>query len=460
MKRITLLALGASLAASACASTKPTKVRTEVNDMLEERAGVADGVSAKQDDEARAKVRARVDQLVAEPLTMDGAVAVAVLNNQAMQAKLEDLGVAQAELVQAGLLDNPVVSGSIGFSTITPVYGVARDFSVSQSLLSVFLIPAKRRLAKAHLRHAVVEVGEATLELTRDVKVAYVSAQGALAGRNLQRQMVQVAEVADELAQRQIESGNVTELERELIASELDQARLDLLEAELHLTEAREQLNRLLGLWGKETGWKLAGGLAQVPAGEAQLDQLEQRGVRERLGLSAARFQVEAMEYALKLRRRGVIPQVDVGVDSGDEIGDDTGHEWIIGPSLSIEIPIFDPGHADFAALRAELRRSQYLLQEASIQARSEIRVSRETMLAAKRRAEYFRDVVVPRHETITEKSLEQYNGMLMGAYELFETRSHQFEVQSEHAKALRDYWIAKADLELAIGGRLPQPEG
>lgn len=459
MRRMVFSLLGLALLAG-CASTKPTKARGRVNDELATRAGVEEGVSPEQDDEARTRVTKRVAELLAEPLTADSAVAVALLNNQGMQAKLEDLGVAQADLVQAGLLENPTVSGAFLFSTVTPVYGFARDFSIAQSLLSVFLIPAKRRLAKAHLQHAIVEVGGSTLELVRDVKVAYVTVQETTAGRDLHRKMVQTAEVADELAQRQIEVGNVTPLEREMIAAELDEARLELLEAELELTAAREQLNQLLGLWGGDTNWKLAGGLAEVPAGEAGLAQLERRGVRERLDLSAARFNVQAMEYALKLRRRGVIPQVEVGVESGDEIGDDIGHEWIIGPSLSIELPIFDPGNADFAALRAELRRSQYLLQEASIRARSEIRLSRETLVAAKRRAEYFRDVVVPRHETIVAESLEQYNGMLMGAYELFETRSHQFEIQHEHQEALRDYWIAKAELELAIGGRLPQPEG
>lgn len=453
MIRLHRPALALMLLLPACASTKPTKSRGRVADIVEQRTGLAEAVDPEQDAEAGARVRARVDELLSKPLDVHRAVAIALLNNPGFQAKLEDLGVAQAELVQAGLLDNPVVGGDLVFSTLGN--GLGGGFSVSQSLLSVFLIPAKRRVAKANLEHVVKDVGSTALHLVRDVKHAVSEVHAASAAATLLRQAVQAAQVADELAARQLEHGNTTQLRRALVASELDEARLELLDGQLRLASAREELSRKLGLWGKATNWDIQHAVPDLPGTEVELADLERRGIAERLDVSAARARVEGMEYALKLRRRGVIPQIEVGVEGRNEVGDDVGHEWVIGPSLAIEIPIFDPGNADFAALRAQLRQSRYLLQETAVDARAQIRVARETMLAARRRAEYYRDVVVPRHERITAASLEQYNGMLMGAFELFEIRADELEARRKHAQALADYWSARADLELAVGGRL-----
>lgn len=452
--KASMIALVCSLLGlTACASTSPAGPRRELGELVEARVGAQDAIPPEQDAESRAQVRERVKALLGQPLTSERAVQVAMLNNRELQATLEELGVAQAELVQAGLLQNPVISGDLVASTRG--YGLGGGLSLSQSLLSVFLIPAKRRVAKARLQHAIVTVGQATLELARDVKVAHVEVQAAAAMRDVHRRLVQAAEVADALSQRQLEEQNLPELDRIVHATALDEARLELADAELELTAAREDLSRLMGVWGADTRWKLADGLAELPAEDPELSRLEAVGVRERLDLSAARFEVAAMERAVQLRRRGVIPDVQVGVEARNEVGDDEGHEWVLGPSLSVELPIFDPGHADLAGLRAQLRQAQHLLQHRAIVARSEIRLHRAQLVTARNKAVYVREHALPRQGRISQLALERYNAMLIGTYDLLEIRAEGIEVEEHAVQALRDYWVARAELELALGGRL-----
>ena len=64
---------------------------------------------------------------------------------------------------------------------------------------------------------------------------------------------------------------------------------------------------------------------------------------------------IEAMVVSEELGR-GLVPELNVGVSARNEVGDDVGHEWVLGPSLSLELPIFDPGHADIARIQADLR--------------------------------------------------------------------------------------------------------
>lgn len=442
--------------ASACASTKPTGARAEVADILAERSGLQDVLVDQHDEPRAAEVRERVASLLARPLTLHAALRVAMLNNRDLQATIERLGVAQADLVEAGLLANPTISGDLVNSTTAN--GLGGGLGLSTSLLSAFLIPAKQRVAKAQLQHAILTVGAAALSLVRDVKVAYVGVQAATARRDLHRTLVQTAEFAEEFSARLLEAGNTTELDRALFASELDEARLEFADAELALTGAREALNRQLGLWGNDVGWKLGAALSDPPEREVDVRRLEQVGIAKRLDLSAARFEAESIEYALKLRRRGLIPEIDVGVEARNEVGNDAGHEWVVGPSLSIELPIFNPGHADIARLGAQLRMAQHHVQAMAIDLRSHIRMHRSELVTTRAKAEYLRDTVLPRRTLVGQRALERYNAMLLGAFELLELRDEQLESQLRYVQARHDYWVARATLEWAVGGELPPP--
>jgi cobalt-zinc-cadmium efflux system outer membrane protein len=132
----------------------------------------------------------------------------------------------------------------------------------------------------------------------------------------------------------------------------------------------------------------------------------------------------------------------------------------VIGPSLSLEIPIFDPGHADFARLRAHLRRAQHQLEHTAIVARSGVRTHRARLHTAGRTVDYIRDTVLPRQEAIGGRALERYNGMLIGTYELLELRERKARAHQAYVEARRDYFIAHAELERAVGGRLPPGPG
>ena len=54
-----------------------------------------------------ASVQAEVKRRLAQPLTADDAVQIALLNNPGLQASYAELGIAEADLVQAGRIGNP-----------------------------------------------------------------------------------------------------------------------------------------------------------------------------------------------------------------------------------------------------------------------------------------------------------------------------------------------------------------
>src|SRR5918995_2430087 len=98
----------------------------------------------------------RLSSLLKDKLTADEAVQIALLNNRDLQAVYAELGVAQADLVQAGLLSNPIFDGAAFF----PIAGgpVKLDLSVAVSFLDIFYIPLRSRVAAARFEDAKIQV--------------------------------------------------------------------------------------------------------------------------------------------------------------------------------------------------------------------------------------------------------------------------------------------------------------
>lgn len=434
-----------------CVHTSPSVERAQVDAMVVERTGIDAGLEPEA---AERQLTERIDALLAEPLTVSSASVMALLNNPDLGAQVQELGVARAELVAAGLLDNPVLAGEL---MVTRTGVVAESgIGLTQSLLGAFLIPARRRLAKAHLEHAVLEVAFTTLALLRDTELGLVDVAYTQRMVELETAIVAAAELADDLAQRQHAAGNVRVVDREQRAAELDAARLGILEVELEHTRARENITRLLGLWGHRVDWRVADWDWGMPAAEVDLATLESLAIEARLDIGAARAHKDAMTRAIELRRRGVVANVDASVDAHREPGDGE-FEWRIGPGLAVEIPLFDWGRADLAQLEAQRRRTEYELQALAVRVRSDVRLEREQFVAAQRRVSYVRDVVLPRQQRIFDEHQALYNAMQIGAYELFAARVEQLRAEQAYVAANRDYWQARTRLAFAVGTHLPE---
>ena len=399
-----------------------------------------------------AQVAARVEALLKTGLDRTRAVQIALVNNPALQGTYEGLGVSQADMVQAGLLSNPTLSGSIGFpvSNGRPEY----EGSIVQSFLDLFMLPARKRIATAQFEAEILRVAHETLRVAANVSQTFVEYQATVQWVELRRSVTQATAAAAEFAERQFESGGITDLALASERANYGQAKLDLAREELEATKRREALNRLLGLWGPRTEWSLAGQLPEVPAQEGALSDLESFAVRERLDIAAARKQALLMASAVGLARTSrLFGLVEVGM----HLHQDPDGPRLWGPNLSLELPIFDQRQAMIGRLEAQQRQAERRLAELSIEARSEVRVARTELLTARQMVEHYQQSLLPLREQVVEQSQLQYNAMQIGLNQLLTARKDQIEAYRGYIGAVRDYWIARAELERALGGRIEQ---
>ncbi len=175
--------LTCSLVLSGCASVPRKGGFSDVAQVIEERAGQR--VHWSQGTPEDAEVTRAVEALLADELSVGAAVQIALLNNRGLQATYEDLGIAQADLVQAGLLRNPAFFGSVRSSNRSSSE-TNTEFGVVQDFLDILIRPARKKFAAAEFEEAKLRVADAVLNLaaeprrrSRGIGVRCISARPA-----------------------------------------------------------------------------------------------------------------------------------------------------------------------------------------------------------------------------------------------------------------------------------------
>jgi outer membrane protein, heavy metal efflux system len=389
------------------------------------------------------------------PIDIAEAVQLALTRNPSLQAQYAELGIAQADLVQAGLLRNPTF-GFTGLAAAGAAASPMFDLDLAQNLLDLLLRPSRQRIAGAQLEEATLRTAGEIVALAAETRAAFYTLQGALQIAEVIRQSAHAAEASAELAARLQEAGNVSALQAANERALSEQAAADLIRTEGEAIEPRERLARLMALTDEESaGWTVPPSVAELPGSDPPLAEALARAHEQRLELAAARKQQAALADALETARAWrYLGSVEAGAMAHKE---QTDKYWVVGPSVSLELPIFDQKQAEIARLESRLRQSEARSAALSLDVSSQVRSAHQRLRNARRLAEQLRGKLIPLREQAVALSQQFYNFMLVGSFELLATRQAEIAAYRDYVGAVRDYWIARAELERAVGARLPE---
>jgi cobalt-zinc-cadmium efflux system outer membrane protein len=436
-----------------CASTSPAPAFRDTALLVEARTGL--GLTWTREGSEHIAVEGRTREFLEHELTASTAVQVALLRNQNLQATYEELSVTRADLVQAGLLANPSVGGAVVF----PVAGAAQTggtVSIVQDFVSIFTLAARKRVAGAALEAAKYRVAHAALELMYDVQAAFFALQAAQQIGAMRRAVLEAGDAALDLARRQHDAGNISDLDAASQEALYEQLKADAARSDMETVAARAKLTSLLGLWGPDAGFRVGTRLPDLPGDAITFEHLEALAVRRRLDLLAAREEAQAIANSLaqakNFRWLG-------GAAAGASYERAPEGFSVAGPSASITLPIFDQGQATIARLEGELYAALARSAALAVEIRAQVRAAEARVVATRRLAERYTSVVVPLRRRIVLLAQEHYNAMLLGSYQLVQAKQSELGGFREAIEALRDYWIARAELERAAGGALVETE-
>jgi len=288
------------------------------------------------------------DAPLPDRLRVEDIVLLALQNNPDLVAARAQHGVAQAQLLSAGILPNPSLNASYGFLLGGPGTTGAFAAGLSQDLKSLVTLSAKRGAARESAR----EVDASLLwQEWQTIAKARLQAVDLIEGERQQRLLVQNAALLQERLDRGRQSlaqgdNTLAALVPDLTAAADARKQLDDLERQQETR--RRDLAVFLGLSPQ----------AALPLDEnLVLPPIDAEAVKQSLpGLADRRPDLVALQLgygAQEEKVRGAIlaqfPLLSLGVAGGS----DTSDVRTLGPQITIELPLFDRNQGNIAIERA-----------------------------------------------------------------------------------------------------------
>ena len=399
------------------------------------------------------QARKSVSKLLQSPVTPDAAVQIALLNNRGLQATYADVGISEADVVQASRLRNPGFS----FARLRRADEVEIERTFLFDILGLFTMPIRTDLEKRRLELTRGRVAAEVLQVASDTRRAWHRAVAARESAKYAEQVKEAAEASAELARRMAAAGNFSKLDHAREQVFYAEATAQLARSRQAALSERERLTQLMGLWGEQTGYSLPDRLPDLPKTAREIADVESQAMRQRLDVQGAVQEAENIASSLGLTRvTGFISVLELGYMRNSE----TGLPRQRGYEIEVRLPLCDWGAARTARAEYTYMQAVNRAADTSVRARSEVREAYSAYRTAFDLAKHYRDEIVPLRKRISDENVLLYNGMLISVFQLLADARTQIAAVNAYIETLRDFWVADSTLDLALTAKSPGSMG
>ena len=438
----------AAIVLSGCATVSPDGNASDINALT---TGKTAGTTAQVATADTAATREAVAKLLAQPITAESAVRIALLNNPGLHASMATLGISDADRVQAGTLPNPHFS--IGRFIEGDTVEIERVLKFN--IVGLLALPWRAKWQNQQHELAKLQAAQEVIKLAADTRKSWINAVAAQQTAQYMADVKLAAEAGGELARRMARVGNWSRLEQAREQVFLADAVTQLAKAQQTAFAEREKLIRLMGLWGQQTEFKLSERLPDIPKAVQEINNVEERALRDRLDVRSSMAESSYVANSLGLvKASGFINALEVSYVRNTTFNNATGDkETKKGWELELPIPIFDWGGANTARAQGTYMQSVARVRQTAVNARSEAREAYRGYRTAYDVAVHYRDEVVPLRKFISDEVFLRYNGMLLSVFDLLGDMRANITAVNSAIEAQRDFWLADADLQTTLTG-------
>jgi len=483
-----------------CATVNPSPDYDRASELIKERTG---STSVYRPD-LEQNIDEEVKSLLQGGLSADEATSVALLNNREFQGLLFEVGISHADLVQSSRLSNP----SIFLNVLIPQGGgrTKLTYGLTQELAELWQLPKRKRASKEKLEMAILQIAQVAIDLNRRTQTAYftllaadLTVQNAVESETLAQSIVS-------LVQSKYDAGEVSELDVNRARATLLNTTMDTILARQEQKVARATIEKELGLSYWPDPWDLTGKLELDNSVPVKDETLLAQATENILNVKLAKQQIALAESELKTQYRARFPSVKLGVSAERpaqktapsraeqgiaawkpstvlsgipavlqpnpslssiagllpsfptqrqrELAEDQQIDLLWGPTLQATVPIFDQNQAGIA-------KAQYRLEQLQKEYENQLQVLSQTITqkaatvrTARELATFFSSEAIPLAESNAKGASLVYESGQEGILSIVESQRELFSLRKTYIGVLRDYHVARVELEQAMGGK------
>lgn len=483
---VVLLSAQAVVFVSGCAEVNPQPDFDAAAERIQDRLDV----DAVYDPTTEKLVEDKVRSMLADGVTVDEAVRIALLNNRGFQAMFQTIGASRADVVQSGLLTNP----SIGLSARFPEGGGRSNLSVSfaQEIADLWRIPIRKKIAEAQLEQTINRVVHRAVELAAAARTAYYKLAIIQQREAIARENLDLVRKSIDIAEARLRGGEAGEIDVNLLRAASVDVRASLLKLARDRDVATADLGRIMGIGRWDAKWRIADSTPDVTNAISDDQSLVIFAMKQRLDARIAEFKVKAAEGELKRQELSVFSSVQVGLEAerseqralpGRKIASDTLRssirqgqltapdiqtrgernidraqiiDVILGPSIQLTLPIWDQNQAQIAKAAFALQSSRKDFEDTLDQIANEVQRASAVVRTSASLMRFYEETAMPTANRNLELARKAYEGGEQNVLAVIKAQEFLMTQRQTAAEIKGNYLSAMAELQRALGGQLP----
>ncbi len=394
-----------------------------------------------------------------DTVTLQESLALALANNSRLQSFSWEVRAREAQALQAGLWPNPSLGTETeDLSTEDPI----GDFTGSEQMVQVsqpielWGRPGKRRdVAEEERDLAGWDYEAARLDVVSQTTQAFVGLVAAEQRVQLARELVHLSEEVFQTVSRQVETGEVSPVEKQRARVPLSQARIRLRRAEEARAAARKTLS---GQWGRSDTTAFAevegkfGPVRPVPS----LDSVES-ALDRNPALARQQDEIEQARAVVSLEKsdRLPVPAVTVG---WQRFGGRTGSDrTALKAGVSLPLPLWDRNQGAVQRARFRLERARRQREAARVRLDTTLSKAYRSLVSAQNEAQTIAEETLPAAQSAFESVRQGYRQGKFDYLEVLDAQRTLFGVRRQQIQALSRYYQARVRVERLVATPLEQ---
>ncbi len=376
---------------------------------------------------------------IADGLTPDDAVAIALWNNPEFQVALTELGFAKADLVEAGQIRNPVLS------LLFPLGPKQFEGTLTFAIDAIWQRPRRVEAAAFDADAVAARLMYSGLGVMAQARAAYLEATASDARARLAKSSAELWGRLRAIADARLREGDISEFEARSVRSEAAMADAVAQGAAGDIELARIQLDAILGQ-------TLPAAFVLTPVDDlpssqcGPLDTLLTEALAARPDVRAAEIAIEAAGARVGLEKSRIVT-LTAALDANGE-----GKEGFeLGPGLGFDIPLNgNAGPRARAAAGLVQAARRYLAVQSSV--RAELRTGISRLARARDVLRVWDEQVVESLQIERQQAEKAYDAGETPLYAVLDTSRRLVTAQRSRLDARVELLAAAIALDRAIG--------
>jgi len=386
--------------------------------------------------------------LHAVTLSLEEAPSYAIRNNPQLKAAALRIDEARARILGAGRRQNPEFD--FGFSQNVRYPERSFEIGFMQRFPVTDRLRLEKRVTRAQLATAEAEVREARRKISDETRAAAIKYVALDAQKALREEQIKNSQEQAEFVRKRVGTGEASAVDATLVGLDVQQLSIEVLHLETERARIGGELRSLLGVPARETV-RIAGKLSapgKIP-GTAS-------GSLSRPDLEAARHTAAAARESISLARARAWEDVGAGLTASAERTEDApdgySNDYFLGFRVSVPLPIWNKNEGGIAEAQATAARLDKEVAALGFAIRAEAEAARGEMRALAELISEMDASLLPQASTLEEQLRASYVTGQTPLTEVLRARARRLELSQRRLDALRDFHLARARWDAAVG--------